>query len=301
MKIEKKTVFLCIVALAIGIATIIPLTYLAPKMSTPTSVGPWSNVDILYANTIPNIYNQNEVIINISTNFTITPNASNLKGADATIEVYKFHIYSDQTSIVNLTRSIVLSGNVPDPNAPNGVNTAIIGTEKNYTYLFADGTTYNYSSLIGDAKDCGDSWLGYHVGDPLTDLEKNPYVQTGYIISDLLTSLSVFDGEKYAQALVNLENAQTLYIDVTRILSVTYKHQINPSSTVASTTTTLTSKDVLCHIELIKNDNGFLYGDTPEFIHGQWYSQIAPTSTSVTIQPIVPVEAIGIVLCRVIT
>ncbi|MCL2643319.1 MAG: hypothetical protein FWD52_07410 [Candidatus Bathyarchaeota archaeon] len=105
MKIEKKTIALCIFALAIGIATIVPLTYIAPKMSATAQNNPWFNIDILYANTLPNTYNKDSITINAAVNFTITPDAINLKGADAKIEVFNFHIYSDQTSIINLTNS----------------------------------------------------------------------------------------------------------------------------------------------------------------------------------------------------
>jgi hypothetical protein len=58
-----------------------------------------------------------------------------------------------------------------------------------------------------------------------------------------------------------LRNAQTLYIDVSKICSVSY--QGNSSST-AATTTTLASDEILCHIALIKTENGFVYGTYTE-------------------------------------
>jgi hypothetical protein len=195
---------------------------------------------------------------------------------------------------------------VPDPNAPKGVNTAIIGTEKNSSYIFADGTIYNYSSLVGDAKDCGDTWLAYFGEDSLANLEennleKNQSVKDGYVVSNIMTFLSAADGEKYAQAIINIENAQILYIDVTRIVSVTYKHQINPDSTVALTTTTLANRDVLCHIALTKTDSGFVFGDVPDFVHGyMWRSWMLLTSAFVTMQPMVSVESMSAVFCKVV-
>jgi hypothetical protein len=143
MNVKKKTIILCLCALLIGLAITLPFSYFVNTNTSATAQAtPWSNVDIIYANVFPNQYDADIKNVNIVANFTIPHELANLKDTDAKIEVYKFHVYSDQGSIANLTYTFAMAKDIPDPNAPNGVNQAIRtwGTDH---WVFADGTTYD--------------------------------------------------------------------------------------------------------------------------------------------------------------
>jgi hypothetical protein len=94
--------------------------------------------------------------------------------------------------------------------------------------------------------------------------------------------VSAENDERSVQALINIESSQTIYVDVTRVITVTYKLQTNPGSSVASTTTTLASNEVLGHIELVKTDFGFASGNVPSFMHddAQFLHILPPPLTS---------------------
>jgi hypothetical protein len=294
MKIEKRMMALCLCTLVIGLATVLPLAYFTPRaVSSQTNravssqTNPWFNVDILYANVIPNPFSTLEgsgKLLCLVANFTFTPDAVSLNGADAKIEVFNFHVYSAKTSIANITFCLSLSGNVPDPNGPDGANTAIIEWGDGF-WTFADGTKYNIKDIIGYAEGSGTAGLAYFEADSTANLEenhltKNPVIQAGYLVGHGDAFLSEAKGEKSAQALTNLKNAQTLYADVTRAMTITYHHQANTSSTTSSITTTLSNNsEVLGHIELAKTDFGFASGPVPDFMLNDTYTLVLPPNT----------------------
>jgi hypothetical protein len=281
MKIEKRIIALCICALAIGIATTLPLTYLTPRTAAAQN-NPWFNVDILYANVIPNPFGGSGIVPTVVANFTFTPNALNLNGADAKIEVFNFHIYSDKASVANITYCLTLSGNIPDPNRPDGANTAIITWGDGF-WEFADGTKYNVKDVIGSTDGSGGIAFMYYEldADNLEEnhLAKNPMIQAGYFVGSGCAVLSTGDGEK-------LEHTSTLYVDVTRVMTVTYNHQTNADSTTSSTTTTLATSEVLSHTVLSKTDFGFASGPVPDFmLNNIMFAHVLPPDTTTVLQP----------------
>ncbi|MCL2643703.1 MAG: hypothetical protein FWD52_09430, partial [Candidatus Bathyarchaeota archaeon] len=232
MKIEKKVIALSIVALAIGMATILPLAYI-PYKASATIPTPLSDIDsILYALTTPttqdgNIGEQLYIIANIKT----TTEISKLKGADAQIEVYNFHVYSDKASIANMTYCVTIyTHQIPDQNSKGGYAPAITGEGGGF-WIFQDGTKFDVNEVIGYADGNGQS--GFSVGGKVKwsaehgyyydeNPEPFPYMEQDHYKGSLWTVLSAAKDEKYAQTINNIENAQTLYIDVTRIMFVTY-------------------------------------------------------------------------------
>ena len=269
MNLEKKIVALSILALTIGIATILPLAYIPYQMSATAQEEPFFEPNINYIVTIPDIKTLNggnpyETIvypdgstqqhkiantarINLAMCYDITPNGFNLKDADAKIEVYNFHIYSDQKSLANVTQSVAITGNVSDPSVPNGVTTAITewSSDKN-TYTFADGTIYDMTGVIGpvSATSVGFTdlhWISvakghFNFGGGIDFCESTTTYESAHILKD-------------TQALNDLRSAQTIYIDITRVLQATYKQSNNQlfASTIMATQT---SKEVLQHIVL---------------------------------------------------
>ena len=281
MKIEKKTIALCICALTIGIITILPIAYLTPRTSNHTSS--ISDVNILYANVLPfggggraDIASGDR--ISIIANFTTTPKATELGDIDAKIEVFNFHVYSDQTSIANITfsytnaRQIYNNTDEEGPYIRRGLTSAI-WSQSGDRWGFADGTTFDVKDVIGPIDGTGS--VSFFMWDtPAGSTETIHSIGQGYAF------LSEANGERSAQALFNLRNAQTLYIDVTRALIVTYRHQADSNSAVSSLTTTFGSDKVLTHVKLVKTEYGFVSGEVPDFMQqgNSWQGILPPTS-----------------------
>ena len=154
-------------------------------------------------------------------NFTLTSNA--LKNADAQIEYYKFAVSSDQGPIVNMGYYVLESKQASDVTYLSGTGT--VG--------FANGLTYNGPASNG--------------GQGITEAWNQNFV-TGYV-SDYIFATNTNDVPK---AVTDLRNAQTLYIDVSKVCTVT----VNGNVTV----TTPASNEVLQHIVLTKTGDGFVYG-----------------------------------------
>lgn len=146
MQIEKKLVLCSILAITVGIATIVPLEYMmaaSAQANTPlTNIEPWFNVNVpfAYCNPYKNSGNStmsfNGALIQVVANFTLTPNA--LKNADAQIEYYQFAVSSDQGPIVNLGYYVV-----------EYTQDIVTGIGGNGTISFANGLTYSGPDCSG--------------------------------------------------------------------------------------------------------------------------------------------------------
>lgn len=263
MQIEKKLIACSILAIAIGIATIIPLEYfmsIEGAQAAPDDK-PWFGVSVPYVYVNP-FKNDNSALIQGVGNFTFTPEGLALNDAEAKIEYYQFHIYSEQGSILNVSYSMAISK--IDYNAtgyPGGVYSAITGSGAN-TFSFANGLVYNG---IKDYKgDCFGGGVFYTIPEGMTFSNQvfSDYIQIGETSSALpfpnsngtVMTNQYSEKDNNAQLVVNqLRNAQNLYIDVSRICTIIYNGNItinNPSNPV-----------VLQHIELTKTpNNAFVYG-----------------------------------------
>ena len=260
MNMEKKLVAWSILAIVIGVATIVPLQYMmaGPAEVKAQTITPWFDVSIPYA--YVNLYDSggndtmtwDGAMFQAIANFTLTPDAINLKNADAQIEFYQFRLYSDEASIVNITYSVaVCREELNVPGIPGGCYMAITGSGGNKFY-FADGTTYDGNAIAGGSI-CGGGQVLANIPGVIPD--KN------YTVTVVGSYIADYNGNNVMQALPELRNAPTLYIDVSKICSVSY--QGNSSSTTA-TTTTMASNEILCHIELTKIESGFVYGTCKE-------------------------------------
>jgi len=289
MKIEKKLIALSILALIIGMATILPLVYLTPRTTTVQT--PFFNPTIRRISVSVGPFSQSfdSAALNVHMDYVMTSDTTNFKEVDAKIEVYNFHFYTDHDSVANITHSVAITGNVSDSNSPSGVINAIVDCAKDRdTYTFADGTVYDLTKTLGTVEGsivtCFDS----------EDL-KFSYRPDGHLILGGGASIFDFDGEKSVQKLAILKSTQTLYVDVTRVMSVTYKHSSNILS--QSTITALMSSEILYHIELPKVDGGFRYTSADLYGGGDGGGDfatipISPTSHSGFNVWMVPVESI---------
>lgn len=256
MQIEKKLILCSVLAVAIGVASILPLQYMMSDdvVATAQTITPWFDFSMpylyvkLYDGAGNNTLTWDGASIQGVANFTLTPDALELKNADAQIEYYRLRIYSDKGDIINLTYSAGVSRQETNVTGyPGGYYSAITGGGNNQ-YFFADGTTYNGSAVAGDSQCSGGSIVGILTGT-LPEVNYTTSVISAYIAS--------YGGDRSVQALDALRNANELYIDVSRICSVSYH---GDSSATTSTVTTITDTNVLQHIEMTKTDGGFVYG-----------------------------------------
>ncbi len=232
--IEKKLILCGILAIAIGIATIVPLEYMmaAQTQANAQTVAPWFNANTIYAYCNPNDNGGNYTMsfygsmIQVVANFTVTPLA--LKNADAQIEYYQFAVSSDQGPIVNLGYYIF------DCKQPDDV-----------TYLSGNGTIGFANGLIYNGPACnGGTGINYNV------------FNTSYTVGYVSDYIFAYNANNMPKAVTELRNAQTLYINVSRICTVT----VNGNVTV----TTPASHQVLQHIVLTKAGSDFVYGTYTE-------------------------------------
>ncbi len=253
--IEKKVILCAILAITIGIATIVPMEYLiaaqakentqqpntAAANTEVPNVEPMSDVNITYAYCNPDKSFSNDTMalygaeIEIVVNFTLNPNV--LTSADAQIEYYKFAVSSDQGPIINLGYYLALASN-------QDIITGIGGPEG--TINFASGLNFNAPSLGQD--------INYGSGGQEINYPVWPSNWTmGFVSNNIFGT----DPNNLPQAATELRNATTLYIDVSKICTVTVSGNV--------TITTPASNQILQHIVLTKTGDGsFTYGSYEE-------------------------------------
>ena len=105
MQIEKKLILCSILAISIGIATIVPLAYImnAPVSAQTTDEQPWFNMNISYATAgITNPFGEDLATYCDVYNFTVNPDAIDTQ-VGSRIECFRLQIYSDKQQLVNKT------------------------------------------------------------------------------------------------------------------------------------------------------------------------------------------------------
>ena len=257
MQVEKKLVTYCLVALIFGIVALLPITYFTGSNMVAEGKS-WYEVDMPYV--YIDLYNVGKnatttswdgAYVTVVTNFTLTPEARVLKGVDAHIEYYMFHVYSEQGSIVNISYSVAMSrGTKWVPDEP--LNVVGITGGGNNCWNFADGSTFDGNIVLGESHQCGGGInRNFFPDEPA---EEYVYTSIGTFIGDS------GDGEKSTMdALDALRNAQVIYIEVSRVCVVSYTE--NPQHNSSSTKVTLVNEDGLGYIELTRTAEGFVCGE----------------------------------------
>ena len=258
--VEKKVILCAILAIALGIATIVPVEYLMTAQAqanaqtadaqakanatadVQASVQPMIsdvNVTSAYCNPDKTISNDTGTFygaeIEADVNFTLNPNV--LTHEAFQIECYQFAVSSDQGPIVNMT--YFLAGSEQNATfyiSPNGI-------------AFANGLTY------GPVPNMEGQGISLGVWNSSSPIVPQPGLLT-YVTDTIFGS----DPNNLPQAATELANAQTLYIDVSKISTVTVSGNV--------TVTTPASNQVLQHIVLTKIGNEFVYGTLPPYANG---------------------------------
>ncbi len=125
MKIEKNLILYSAIALMVGIASIVPLTFLmSAKAETPPEEQPQFSVNVPYAY-IANYWDNSDGTNKTGTNknpsvFTIALNATpnfdpQTVAQDAIFENYQIEIVSDKGSVGNVTYSVYINCNSSEP------------------------------------------------------------------------------------------------------------------------------------------------------------------------------------------
>jgi hypothetical protein len=231
MQIEKKIIAISALAILIGVASIVPVMFLmtTPARAIGTIEEPWFNLNIPYAYWNPNIVGDNGTTTFLGEKHAIVANITSdsddiLKDADARIEYYNLHVYSTQGSICNLTYYIgtAKSGELVDM--------------YNSTLFFLSGNTYSTNSTSG--------------GIFILDSSLLNVTNWGLISGSTLS----YNSSSTPKIATDTQNANALYIDVSRLSYITFKGNI--------TTMTTENSGILQHIELSKTNDGFVYGTT---------------------------------------
>ena len=245
MKIETKLILCSILAIVIGVATIAPLAFfMSSARAQTTNDIPWFNLNVPFASYAATSQNDtNGYLIGegptnglvsysstytIGLNATVNPDAVNTL-ENARMEYYQLQVYSDQGQIANMTYYVGANctSDISPPDfefsRDNWFNTSTSGGG---VFFFNFNGTLGIDSEAG----CG-------------------------AISGTYSSSS-FTNTTLPQEFLNIQNAQTIYIDVYRLGYVTF----NGNSTII----TLANNQVIQHVELTKNGDEFAYGTIPE-------------------------------------
>ena len=276
MKIEKKTIALCLIALVAGIAIVLPIAY-DRGIITTMQTKPLFNIDVLYANATDNSVS---AIINITT----TSEVAKLKNRDVKMEIYNLHFYSDQASIANVTYTIDIPA-LTTESSSNGQHVVTVGSHLPGSIAIRDesGTLIDYSTIISNTAGIGGYTFqrdekSHIMGVGAYISGSNVTIYSGMILT--ISGSGFSDGETHespiqytaifrvpdSAELDYLRNAQTIYVEVTRIMSVSYQCPVSTVSTTSSTTTVLATNEVVAHIELTKVDGGFVYGNYEQIV-----------------------------------
>jgi len=233
--VEKKMYLYAVIAIAVGIAAILPLEFMMVARAQAnagnaalTDIKPWFDIGVTYAHVDLDVASVNSTMslsgakIEALVNFTLTPNA--LETADAQIEFYGFAVSSDRGHILDMGYYVLQSKGAE-------LITSISGDG---TIGFANGLIYKGPPCNGGMGINAEAWNnGFTIG----------------LVSDYIFGASADDVPK---AVVDMRNAEVLYIDVSKVCTVTVKGTV--------TVTTPANGEVLQHVELAKTNDSFTYG-----------------------------------------
>jgi hypothetical protein len=248
MKIEKKLIAFSILAITIGIASIVPLAFLmSPAKAQTTDDIPWFNLDVPYASwTATSKDNATGYLVGlgpiyglvsysstyyVALNFTVNPDAVDILD-NARVEYYQLQVYSDKGQIDNVTTSF--GANCKDDIDPT--SSFYFAREDWFNTTTSGGGGTFITKFNGTLTDClADGDLGGIGGS---------------------SSSKSFANTTLPEEFLNIQNANKLYIDVRRLGYVTFDGN--------STIVTLASNEVIQHIELTKSGDQFVYGTLPQ-------------------------------------
>jgi hypothetical protein len=123
MQIEKKLILCSILAVAIGIAAIVPVAYFMNNTATAQTIDdPWFNLNLSYATAgVTNPFGEDLATYRFVYNYTVNPDAVDTQ-VGGKIEFYRLQIYSDKEQLANTTA--YLEVNCAEPMEPDSLSSA---------------------------------------------------------------------------------------------------------------------------------------------------------------------------------
>jgi hypothetical protein len=248
MKIEKKLIAFSILAITIGIASIVPLAFLMSTAKAQTTDDiPWFNFDVAYASwtatsedgavgyldgigPIYDLVSYRSTYL-VALNYSVNPDAIDILD-NARVEYCQLQVYSDQGQIENLTMSF--GANCKDDIDPT------------LSFFFARDDWFN-TTING-----GGSFITKFNGTLASSLANG----LGLSGTSGSHSSNSFANTTLPEEFLNIQNANKLYIDVRRLGYVTFDGN--------TTIVTLASNEVIQHVELTKSGDQFVYGTLPQ-------------------------------------
>jgi hypothetical protein len=230
MKMEKKIIAICMCALAIGLATALPLTHFTPRIATAQNNDPLFDLRVDYVYfyaTADDDYYQCKTVIGIEPLINI--DAFNQQ-AGTRIEYFVITYYTDEQQ---LAKQLYYIG-------------------ANSSYIENTETLMN----LGRNELLDEDLLRLNSGGVyLFDI---PYILSNNSSLGVWQSAdgkSVSIDEKYLAILEAIENKQTIYMDITRVGYTTF----DGNDIVL---TIINNPVVIQHIEMTKNGEAFIFGNT---------------------------------------
>ncbi|MCL1978534.1 MAG: hypothetical protein FWG55_10630 [Candidatus Bathyarchaeota archaeon] len=237
MAIEKKLVALSVLAITIGIATVVPLAFFmtAEAQTYPKYDEPWFNINVPFAffkaDLTDGIYQD---LCGLPLQVAINYNAFNSQ-TDARVEYLELTLYTDD---LQLFKTNYFFGTVK-PGNENLMD----------SFVFSRESWFNLSelNLHGGGRGCI-----YDITQML-DRGVDGLVDGFCRVHNAREDVDLIN-DKYGDILAVMENTQTIYLDVRRVGYVTFDGN--------NTVVTLPSAPVIQHIELTKNGDVFTFGDS---------------------------------------
>lgn len=229
MKIEKRLIASSIIALLIGVSSVVPMLFLmSGTAKAETFDEPWFNIDVPYAYYSVNSTSYSyQTKCSIALNFTVNADVIT-EYADGRVEYYEFQIYGDHGQITNVTYSLAInSSKVVDPISM-------------FTFTFTNG--FNSTAA-------GGGFLVTNLTAPL------PLLRTGESTSHS-DETGNWKNTNFGKIILETENTNTIYLDVRRLGYITF--------TENNAIVTLADNQVIQHLELTKKGDAFTYGEPPQ-------------------------------------
>lgn len=242
MQIEKKLVLCSILAISIGIAAIAPLAFfMSTTKAQTTNDVPWFNIEVPFAyygtdsteGITTHVGNFSYYGVtsysssyHVGLNYTVNPEITHFE--NARIEYYNLHVYSDIGHITDIMTSF----------------------GANCTGYINPGASFNFAlnNWFNTSISSGGTFIGHFNGTLISDIDHINGVG-GSSSSSVLANVSLPVG------FLNAQNANIIYIDLSRLGYVTFEGN--------NTIVTLADNTIIQHIELTKNADKFMFGDVP--------------------------------------
>lgn len=251
MQLSKKLIICSVVAIIVGISSVVPLVFLmTPPAKAEATSGPWFSIDLPYSywvtsdgpltdlpweapwdnsglNETNSVSEQHMVTLNITLNVDPT-----IEPIDARVEYYNIDVSSDKGLIETMN--------------------FVVGTNSN--------SSFSTRSLLGDFHFMRNDWFDTDTFDPMTyggggGLAVQDWVPgVSKTFPEGGSGMGTLGGSSTSRTVTALREAETVYVSIYRVGWVTFSGN--------STTVTTANNELIDQIQLEKyGEEGWIYND----------------------------------------